>query len=65
MKSIEDRMKNRDEFVKMGNYRYKLVKKEKSMYEKISESFEQRENSVLEERKKRLAEIRNFHKPIN
>ena len=35
------------------------------MYDRINESYHEQEISILEERKKRLAEIRNFHKPID
>lgn len=31
----------------------------------MNESFNERESSVLEERKKKLSEIRNLHKPLD
>ena len=58
-------MKNREEQIRTGNERYKQVKKEKSMHERLSESYQEKEASFLEERKKKLAEIRNLHSPIS
>ena len=39
--------------------------KEKTMVDKIQEQFIIKQNQSLEEKKKRLAEIRMIHKPIN
>lgn len=35
-------MKNREQFVKEGNERYLKAKKQKSLYEKINEDFEEK-----------------------
>jgi hypothetical protein len=38
---------------------------QKTLFKKLEEGFQQRENAVLEERKKKLADIRNLHRPIS
>ena len=58
-------MKNREEEIKSSNERVKEVKRKKSMFERLSESYREKEDSFLEERKKKLAIIRNIHKPID
>ncbi|KAL4428877.1 hypothetical protein ABPG74_001364 [Tetrahymena malaccensis] len=71
-KEIEQRLENlkiqsleREEKFKQENQQFKKVKSELPLYEKLQQKALTLENESLEQKKKRLAEIRDFHKPIN
>ncbi|KAL4467527.1 hypothetical protein ABPG72_004595 [Tetrahymena utriculariae] len=55
----------REEKFKQENQLFKKVKSELPLYEKLQQKASSIENENLEQKKKRLAEIRDFHKPIN
>ena len=57
--------KRKDEENERQNKLLKMKLREKILSDKLSEKFQQVESETLEERKRKLAEIRTLHKPLS
>lgn len=65
LKQLEELQRKKEDDFKSQTLLLKEKMKEKTMIDKMEEQFNLKQNESLEERKKRLAEIRALHKPID
>jgi hypothetical protein len=65
LRQLEEGQKKKEDEFKSQTLLLKEKMKEKTMVDKMEEQFNLKQNESLEERKKRLAEIRALHKPID
>lgn len=65
IRRIKERMDKREIEVKEGNRKIEELLNSKKAFEKLESSFHNVERSLLEERKRRLSEIRSFYKPLD
>lgn len=62
---MKDRTEKRQEVVREEKHRVKELLSRKELFQKLEEEYREREESVLEERKKKLAEIRQLKPHVN
>lgn len=65
MQKIKARMENRQSQIKKQEEQYHKVIGGTTLFKKLEKEYAQHQQSMLEQRKKKLANIRNLHKPIN
>lgn len=65
IRKIKERMDKREIEVKEGNEKIRELLNNKKMYEKLETSFHNSEISLLEERKRKLSEIRSLYRPLD
>ena len=65
IKKVKDRTEKRQETVKEEKQKLKQLLSRKELYQKLEERYNEKQDDLLEERKKKLAEVRQLKKPVN